>query len=64
VPRTLLESAVVRVSATRIESLSDQERSEYLDAVQADIAAVDRAIAAQFFELHAQSQSQSQSQPA
>ena len=59
VPRALLESARIRVSATRVESLSEQERHEHLDAVQADIAAIDRAIAAQYFELHAQSQSQS-----
>ena len=59
VPRALLESARIRVSATRVESLSEQERHEHLDAVQADIAAIDRAVAAQYFELHGQSQSQS-----
>ena len=59
VPRALLESARIRVSTARVESLSEQGRHDYLDAVQADIAAIDRAIAAQYFELHTQSQSQS-----
>jgi uncharacterized alpha-E superfamily protein len=54
VPKALLESARIRVSATRVESLSDGERHEYLDAVQADIAALDRAIGAQFFERYAE----------
>ena len=53
-PRALLESAFIRVSATRVELLSEDERHEHLDAVQADIATVDRAIAAQFFERYAE----------
>jgi uncharacterized alpha-E superfamily protein len=54
-PLKLLRVAQRRLDAMRAERLAPLSRHEYLDAVQADIAALHERIAAEYFQLHEQS---------
>lgn len=53
-PLKALRVAQRRLDAMRVENLAATLRHEYLDAVQSDLAAIDGAIAAQYFQLHEQ----------
>lgn len=54
-PLKLLRVAQRRLDAMRVDTLTPSLRHEYLDAVQADIAAIHQAIAAEYLQLHDQS---------
>jgi uncharacterized alpha-E superfamily protein len=62
VPLELLAQARRRVAATQAESLSEGERHQHLDAVQADLAALDQEVSRRYFHRHELAQSQTQSQ--
>lgn len=53
-PLKLLRVAQRRLDGTRAEGLAPLLRHEYLDAVQADIAAIHGQIAVEYFQLHEQ----------
>lgn len=53
-PLKLLRAAQRRLDGMRAEKLAPLPRHEYLDAVQADVAALHERIAAEYFHLHEQ----------
>ena len=54
-PLKQLRVAQRRLDAMRVESLAPSLRHEYLDAVQTDIAAIHQSIAAEYLQLHEES---------